>query len=247
MWAVEEYPSLIKVRMDVPYRSLEVRSWLNRLPPHMHDLFMALIIVRPILRLFRRFRFDIIYVNVGDLRNALPAYFVSRIVRRPMILIFHGMALRDRMGFRDLLSSRRMNKFGLAAAIFYTFLDLVRWIIYQKAEVCFAVSESAAREVARRFNLDRLYVTGNGAGTLPEGFADFADLMVHKRYDAAYCGSLEPAKGTDTPLQIWRSVTSQLKSARLLVIGEGVRGSTNGYKKLGRCGTGLFTTISGSA
>ena len=224
-YALEAAPSLRRAGVETTFPSVEVK-WSTKFrtfPNWIQEVLMAIRVTRIVLRLFKRIRYDVIYVNWGTIANTLPAYVISRLMRRPIVFVFHGMSEDDlKYGFADVIRLRVKNHFPFPLAVFRSLLDLLRWAIYHRAEACIAVSEVTAAQVARRFKTNRVYVAGNGVDLGSFSYTD----KTRAYFEAAYCGSLEGGKGIETLLRAWESVTKLRPLARLVLIGEAMSHSS---------------------
>jgi len=227
-YALEPEPSLKKAWLVADYESVTVpirvsKEILKRLKTLLVLCFLS-------LRLCKKLNCDLVYATRHELfENVIPGYFVSRVLRKPLVINFNGFFTKDRLSLRALLLTRiRKKGFNPVSAVLYTFLNFAERIIYRRAEVCIAVSPTVKDEAIRFLSVRRVEVSGDGIN-----FNKYQSVKVKdKIYDAAYLGRVHPSKGIDVLIRAWRSVVDTVPKAKLVIIGSGLEASLKHYSQM---------------
>jgi len=206
--------------LDVGFFSLKVKE---RFSGRFGDLFTIIYLTLEGLRLCRKLKCDLIYISHHyKSSNVIPGFLVSRILKKPLVIVFNGMGKESmsKASFRVSFQTLQNHDENLALASYKTFLYFFERIIYRRAEICIAVSQSVAKKLRRHFGIQRLVVIGNGVN-----ISHFKTCSIHRHelYDAIYLGRLTKQKGIDTLLATWKIVKNEKPSAKLIMIGKTVK------------------------
>ncbi len=222
---IVEYPHF-RLNYGETYESI---SSVKRLYPTgtIGGILNAIYLTPIVLRVCLRARVDAIYVNrVGALENPLSAFLVSKLSRKPLILVIHECPMHTtwgRLSIKKLISRKRNLKSLLLIMTSY----LIRRMIYKFADACIVVSNQTAKEFTECFNPKQLYINGNGVDT--EMFKP--DPAASKQYDACYLGRIDQfQKNIELLLKCWRLVVDIRPDAKLMMIGDGSADYINNLK-----------------
>ena len=141
---------------------------------------------------------DLVYVPSihcfahSNMVNVVPAYVVSLIFRKPLVIVFHHLMPTD-----------------------YNDRNFFRYAAYKHAKVCIAVSQTTADDFRKTFGNLHLAVSSNGVNV-----ARFRNVENQtKIYDAVFFGRISEGKGVYTLLKAWKTLVTHLPSAHLLLLG----------------------------
>lgn len=193
VYALEYAPSLAEMWNTYSYHPLKVKRRFKN-----HSLLSMLYLVLYGVIFCIKYKCDIIYLpnhrpcGFSPYESVVPAYIVSRLCRKPLVIVFHHLLYVD--------ASER-NPFQSLA--------------YRQAEVCIAVSQATANDIKKHFKIKRVVINGNGVDL--NQFKAFRSKA--KLYDAVYLGRISESKGIYTLIKAWKIVTNKLPSAQLLIVG----------------------------
>lgn len=143
-------------------------------------------------------KINLVYVPIrhcygyNNIVNVIPAYIISLILRKPLVIVFHHLQSMDP---RDK--------------------NIVRLAAYRHAKACIAVSRATADDFRKVFGLSRLVTSSNGVNS-----ARFESIRRQEKiYDAVFFGRISEDKGVFTLLSAWKTLIGQMPSARLLLLG----------------------------
>jgi len=212
LYVVEHAPSMQKAYYGKPmYYSLEIPSLYgySNYTSLMRMLYTLSFVIRVCLK-FRR-RIDIIYAHNQDVSNLVPALIAKAIIRKPLIIVLHS--LQDfNFSFKELL---KMYRGSILDSLLILSQRVIGRLILKLADMVFTVSHTVRKEAEKSLNIKRIVVTGNGVDT-----NKFRPLKLEKKYHAVFCGRIDFAqKGIDMLLKAWKTIVSNLPSAKLLLIG----------------------------
>ena len=217
LFAIEFQPSLRKLWKSASYESIELPRprnypWAFRLT---HYLIQA---IRLGLKSPKSSRADIIYSTSHSLDNVIPAFVVSRLSRRPLVVVFHHLLPEERLSPSSLFASRRLKGNTFATSVLLLFVDLIQRRMITRIDTGFAVSNYTLNDVRNSYGLANVVLTGNGVN--PPTRKRF-----QATFDTAFCGRLRNEKGVDTLVKAWTYVTRVRPGAKLLLIGGSASGS----------------------
>jgi glycosyltransferase involved in cell wall biosynthesis len=159
-----------------------------------------------------------VYINQpACIENSFPGFIISKIMRKPFIVITHHYPIERKLSAKRLFSFwnyQGLPKKSLLGKIVLVFL---RRFFFAYADINLAVSKTTAREVKELDKPRHLFVVGNGIDK--EFFRNNSKEEVY--YDACYVGRLSRSKGIVTLLKSWRMVINRLPNAKLVIVGEG--------------------------
>jgi glycosyltransferase involved in cell wall biosynthesis len=194
-YALEYSPPLAELSEDTSYHPLIINE---RYKDHLL-LSMFFLTIHGIISCIKN-KCDLIYVptnwawRLSPYVNLLPAFIVSRVCRKPLVIIFHHLTPSLAM---------RHNPFQI--------------FILRQADCCIAVSTSTANDVKRYLQINSK-VSGNGVDF--NSYNTHSNSGSNsKPYDAVFLGRITAAKGIFTLVESWKIVTAKLPSAQLLLIG----------------------------
>lgn len=128
----------------------------------------------------------------NNMVNVIPAYVVSLIFRKPLVIVFHHLMPSD-----------------------YGDRNFFRYAAYRHAKVCIAVSQTTADDFRKTFGNLHLAVSSNGVNV-----ARFRSVEKQaKIYDAVFFGRISEGKGVYALLKAWKILVTHLPSAHLLLLG----------------------------
>jgi len=190
-FALEYEPSLVKLMETPSYHPIKLNhsSFLSK-----HSIFETIRMISYGLKSCFKFRIDVIY-SPGfweSLPGIIPAYIVSLVGRKPLVVVFHHLRSSD---FSE------KNPIKLSA--------------FKHAKVIIVVSNATAQDVRKCFKSKNVVVTGNGVNL--ELFKKPETQM--RSYEAVYFGRVSEEKGIYTLLKAWSIVTKKIPSAKLLLMG----------------------------
>lgn len=227
VYALELKPPLKNAWIKADYSSLAVSRKSPKRALDLLSFVLYLSIVAPFL--CKRLSCNIVYATRHELpENVIPAYLTSRLCGIPLIIVFNAVFKKDRLRIRELLANRLRKGFNPISALWLTLLDFVMRIIYRKAEACIAVSPTLKKQTMKNLKVQEVFVSGNGVNL--GKFEPRSD--VDEIYEAAFLGRIHPSKGIQTLLRAWKLVTEEVSQAKLMLIGDGVKETVNGYKLL---------------
>ena len=190
-FALEYHPSLSEEWGYSGYHSIEIsRRFIN------HEVLETIRIILHGIKACIRSKCDMIYVPHRIIStNLVSAYVISLLCRKPLVIVFHHLTLRD-------YSCQYYQK-------------ITRLLAHQHAEACLAVSQATANNVEKAFRVRRLVITTNGVN-----LNIFNKIKPQtKIYDAVSFGRMLEQKGVFTLLEAWKIVITQIPSAQLLLLG----------------------------
>jgi glycosyltransferase involved in cell wall biosynthesis len=173
-----------------------------------------------------RSRCDIIYVPIrhcfghNNAVNIIPAYIVSLILRKPLVIVFHHLLPTD-------LNDR----------------NTIRHAAYKHAKALIAVSQATADDFKEVFGLSNFFISSNGVD-----LTKFRSVKPQtKIYDAVFLGRIAEEKGISTLLEAWKTLITQMPSAQLLLLGgvESEHMKEFWVKTIERLGLSRNVTVSG--
>jgi glycosyltransferase involved in cell wall biosynthesis len=191
IFALEYGSSLVKLAKASSYHPIKLKSSSFFAK---HSIFETLRLIFHGLKSSVRFKIDVIYFPGfwESLPGIIPAYVVSLVGRKPLVVVFHHLRSND-------FSER----------------NPIRLSAYRHAKVIIAVSDATAQDVRRCFKTKRVVVTGNGVNL--EIFTKLGEQI--KSFEAVYFGRISEEKGIYTLLKAWSIVIKKMPSAKLLLIG----------------------------
>jgi len=201
------------------------------LPFQAHGFIDSLIII-PILMLgfikralYVRHSINVVFAPTSNFSDLAPAWFVSKLLRRPLICSFLIASYAPSLyAIYKLMRTTRDKTFE---SLLMTFSSLLVLKLARSASVIFCLSPPIFELLVRLgFLRDRLYITG--AGVDHQLIGSIRDE--EKRHDGVFLGRVEKSKGVVDLIQAWRIVVRERPTAKLLIVGAG--GFLNDAKRL---------------
>jgi len=216
---LETYPSISKLmgaNYDVHTVCLPIR--LRGIIPVL--LMMPILFLKFISKLpaIDPRQIDAVIASTSNLSDVAPAWFISKVLRKPLIVAFTIVAYATSASvlYRKMKEAREEP--GIIDSLLITLSSLIMLKLSKSAFLVFALSEPVA-EVLRAlgFPNEKLYITGVGLehdqiDESPEG---------QKEYDGVFLGRVVKSKGVEDLINAWNIVVKSKPYARLLVIGSG--------------------------
>ncbi|MDH5483411.1 MAG: glycosyltransferase family 4 protein [Candidatus Bathyarchaeota archaeon] len=193
MFVLEYKPSLSETWGDSGYHSINISQRFID-----HAILETVRMIIKGIKTCAENKCNVVYVpnrhcyGHNNLVNVIPAYVVSLIFRKPLVIVFHHLMPTD-PGDRNI----------------------IRLAAYRHAKACIAVSQATADDFRKAFGLSRLVVSSNGVN-----LANFRNIeSMAKVYDAVFFGRMSEEKGVFTLLKAWKILIKQMPSAHLLLLG----------------------------
>ena len=162
--------------------------------------------------------FDIIIASNSNFSDVLPAWILSKLLRKPFVVVFQSMAYSTT--FRKtylIIKEQNINRSSLALfALACTAAVMLR---LARSAACILCSSQALKNMLFRigFKESKIFVTAAGVD-----IEYFTKVKVdRKKYDAVFLGRIEINKGIKDLLTAWKRVSSSIPNASLLLIGSG--------------------------
>lgn len=181
---------------------------------HIGQILRGLYLALVGLRICLKKRIDAVYVSRSSLESLLSALLISKILRKPLIIVFH-VGLYHKFSPKKLVSGMRSR--GLTSLLLLLTSYVIKSLAWKSADACVAVSRHTAAQVRVAMKNKPVYVAGNGVDL--DVFTP--NVGVTKSYEACYLGRLDKAKGMEVLLKSWRIVVDGLPQSKLLIIGGG--------------------------
>jgi glycosyltransferase involved in cell wall biosynthesis len=229
VYVIELEPPLQQLMGERVYTPLRVNLYFGRGGSALEFLKRLLRLTLAAVRISRKVSFDVIYAYNQDPENAVPAYVLKLLSRKPMVLVFHLFYPSYGLSFRDAISARLSRGFGLASALLRSLLDFLRNVAFQGADLIICVSDSVREEVIRSIQAQGVVTVRNGVNT-----SVFKKIECPKVYDAVFLGRLCHQKGVDVLLNAWRSIKLEFGEVKLVLIGGGDREQVACYREMVR-------------
>jgi glycosyltransferase involved in cell wall biosynthesis len=182
------------------------------------DLLRVLYLTPIILRIGLKNKVNAIYMNRSDVTdNLLQGFIVSRIMRKPLVLICHDLPRYRKLSLRKMIPIWRKRGVDLKLLFSHIFNTIIKRTIHERADLGLAVSKETERQV-KKFVNPHVYYSGNGIDV--KRFRP--DNSLPKSFDAIYFGRIEKyTKNIDTLLNCWRIVLDEFPKAKLILAGDG--------------------------
>lgn len=214
--AIESYPSVQRISGKAAYPCREIRvafTGKRRFATSMLNL--ARIMSNGVRACFNGDRFDLVISAERNFMNVLPAFMISRLIRRPLVVVIHHAVRDDYVDRRELPSQVRTK--GLVNGLFLSWGREIHRLICRRAELVVAVSEATKREFCTTYGIlpERVVVTGNGSRVRPDPAAGASVRTV----DVAYLGRFAASKGSFLLPGIWKMVVEKRLGSRLVIAG----------------------------
>ncbi|MGH2637725.1 MAG: glycosyltransferase family 4 protein, partial [Rhabdochlamydiaceae bacterium] len=216
-YVIELSPSLSASWVKSDYHLTIAKSKNDRGPRFLSFVQNVLHLTWQGLKIMREEGCDLVYVTRHDFyENVIPAYLVSRVARIPLVIVCHHVNPKDLLSTKQLFITARKAGLRTSSAAISLLKEWVPRLIIPRCDLCFVVSESSAREFKRVFGVQRVRVVGNGID-LPD--QEIIAASSTKKYAVAFCGRMEPYKGTDTLIRAWQLIVQKCPKAKLVMIG----------------------------
>jgi len=166
----------------------------------------------------RRKCVDVIIASNSNFSDVGPAWLLSKILRKPFIVIFQSLAYG--INFKDtfkLIKEQNINKNKFALFLIACTAGIMLRLT-KDARSIFCSSKALENMLIRiGFAKERIFVTAAGVD-----FNLISNIKCdRKEFDAAFLGRVETNKGIKDLLEAWGSVVKEKSNARLLIIGTG--------------------------
>jgi glycosyltransferase involved in cell wall biosynthesis len=213
--SIESYPSFNRISARVNYPCREVAVIFNRKRRLSASLTNLIRVLSNGIRACLSSKFDLVVSAERNFMNVLPAFMVSRMIRKPLVIVIHH-AVRDDYIHRKELPLQVRTK-GLVNGIFLSWGREIHHLICRRAELVVAVSEATKREFCDAYGIrpERVVVTGNGSRVRVNPTAETGVRAV----DAAYLGRFADSKGVFLLPAIWKTVIQKRPGSRLVIAG----------------------------
>jgi glycosyltransferase involved in cell wall biosynthesis len=163
----------------------------------------------------RRLRCDVVYAPDSMRDQLIPAFFVSLLLRKPLVVVVHSLHVEEvRISLGNLFKSQLKSNKGLKKAFARTVIEILLRMGYRRASAFLAVSGSTAKQVAGELHPRRIVVSGNGVGD------DWFELpQTPKTQDACFLGMVSPEKRQKLLIHAWKEVSLERPDATLVLVG----------------------------
>ncbi len=217
---IEPEPALFFRSSKVPTLVWKNTPWADVI----HGLLFAMLFV-PVALTVRGV--SVVLACNNHILSLLPAVLISRITKKPCVVIVHhydiidGESLSTRL-FEIFKIARRMG-YGCLYSLLKAFAIKIAIMMAGSCEATICVSEAFAKLFPNS------YLSSNGVDL------DLIDSVgsEEKEYDACFVGRLDLKKGIVDLLEVWKIVVSNLPSAKLALIGHDQVGIGNFVRKYG--------------
>lgn len=170
-----------------------------------------------ILFLFKlRNKVDAVVIFNGTFTNVAPAWFFSKLFRKPLIIGFQISSYDT--SWKAAYRMKRDEGEKPSHALWLSFFTVAMLRLARSADAILCLSQPIAdllKELG--FPSERLHVNGMGL--------NFDEIQAapeqEKRYDAIFLGRVEEHKGIKEMITAWQTVTRRRRQARLVIIGGG--------------------------
>jgi glycosyltransferase involved in cell wall biosynthesis len=222
---IEFFPSLSKAWYGVGNSTIET-SRVQRYNRVINLILELRLLIMQGVQVARKERIDLIYVTRHDIpEDLIPGYVVSRIVRRPVVVVFHHLLPGDHLSLGHLIEERRKKGYNFMSIVISTIIDAISRKILRGVELSIAVSNSTRRDAESCFGTRNMVVVGNGTNRRKID----ADGKI---FEAAFCGRIEESKGISILISAWKTVQSRLPGSKLVLVGGNVPEKLQSFQAL---------------
>jgi len=214
--AIESYPSLKRISGKVAYPCREVSVIVSRKRKFSTSgLNLLRIMFSGIQACLSNRQFDLIISSERNFMNVLPAFAISRLIRKPLVIVIHHAVAEDYVSRKESFSQTRTN--GLLNGLLLTWGKQLQGHVCRRAELVIAISEATKREFCSAYGIlpQRVVVTGNGARIK----ANPTSRTRMRTVDVAYLGRFTSSKGAFLLPVIWKMVVQKRPGSRLVIAG----------------------------
>lgn len=220
---IEPKPGLSE-QFRVGYNSIEIKI------PFLSMVYVSLFawlllgLIKSI-RLHSKNNYDLVLATNNNIFNFGLGYIVSRILRRPLVVLVHHLRWvnpcdpTSDSNLRLFLTYKKMrrDKLGRLDAFAQTLGAIVESKVY-KANLCTVLSEAVMKNLRALGCKNEVVVTGNAIDF------DYINSFPtdKKRYDAIFVGRFDEGKGIRDLIEAWKQVTKTFPDVKLVMIGTGI-------------------------
>lgn len=191
--------------------------WYNKLEagPSLHQIYLDVLLLFKSLRVALQINPDIIHGHLHE--GALIGYFISKIIRRPLLFDLQG----------SLTGEMTAHKFLKGNGFLYKFIRFIEKRIDNLADVVVTQSTDMVKELENEFGLskDKVFLTLDGVDTdefIPD--LDVSDLkerlnLPSDKKIVVYLGLLNEYQGVDCLLKSIPLVLENIRNVYFLIMG----------------------------
>ena len=195
---------------------------LNTLPMSLEMVLWILYSTYKIIRLNKRQQCHVILCSSHDFFNLCPAFVASKVLKIPYAVIVHHLTGAELSGGLILRCQFRISEgFKKSEAFIFGLISIINHRILHKSKNIVAVSTSTRNQLSR-IGIQGVKVIYNGI----EGQLSLKCKRIIRHetvmYDAVSVGRLSPDRGIFDLIEIWKIVSREEASAKLLIIGGGL-------------------------
>lgn len=203
---IEPEPRLFLKSFRLPTLVRSTTSWSDVI----HGLLFTVLVIPVVLTMHG---FSVVLACNNHLLGLLPAVLLSRLRRKPCVVIVHHYDIMDGESFSTSLFGIFKIARGMGYGFFYSLLKAFA----TKTAIIMARSCAATICVSKVFAklFPNSYVSSNGVNI------DLINSVCdgEKEYEACFVGRLDLKKGIINLLEAWKIVVSDLPSAKLALVG----------------------------
>jgi len=161
---------------------------------------------------------DSIYIySASDFwMDCLPAFFLK--LRFPKIRWVGSWYLTAPNPYQAFMIRKKID-LALLRLLVYFFMQQPVYLILEKfADIIFVTSDPDSKRFPKQLERKEIVVVRGGVNFSKD---HFKRKNIRKIYDAVFQGRFHPQKGVIELIDIWRLVVNELKSAKLIMLGDG--------------------------
>jgi glycosyltransferase involved in cell wall biosynthesis len=168
--------------------------------------------------IFLNKQFDLVISSTSNLSDLGPAWIISKIKKKPLLVIFQTMAYGKNLSSTYKIIKERIEQAGIANVFLIAFSARIAVRLAAKADLFFCLTKSVAGMLeGLGFQKKKMFIMGAGVNlevikSIEQG---------PKEYDAVFLGRIETSKGIGDLLEAWKGVVDLSKNRKLLLIGSG--------------------------
>jgi glycosyltransferase involved in cell wall biosynthesis len=171
------------------------------------------------VRVARATKCDFIYAYSMYFKETLiPALLASLVTGKRLVVSINDDKGReiDILSLTDLLRWNFAQGRRISGRITRLMYQLSRRVACRYAFACLSSTNYVADFVRETLHSKRVCTIGRGVDLWW-----FERTLSEKRYDAIYVGRVDQMKGVEILIKAWKEVVSQMKNAKLLIVGDG--------------------------
>jgi len=157
--------------------------------------------------------FNVILAYNNDVFSVASAFIISKIYRKPCVVIVHHYDIIDGSQLVESLlrvySLLRRIGYGRLYSLFKALATKLAIIMAKKCKATICISKAFAKLFANA------YLSSNAIEYSPKNAVTLKD----KEYEACFVGRLDARKGVIDLLNVWKNVVSILPNAKLAIVG----------------------------